>query len=142
MNIKPLREGFKLPTRSTDLAGGYDIYMPEPGSLVARGSYGVMFPLGFAAAVPVGHVALLLPRSSAGCKQGVALNNTVGVIDADYRGEWMANLRIHNIDRVEWYAGDRLLQFLIVPVSTPELFVVDDLDSTDRGTGGFGSTGK
>lgn len=142
MNIKPLREGFKLPTRSTDLAGGYDIYMPEPGSLVARGSYGVMFPLGFAAAVPKGHVALLLPRSSAGCKAGLSLNNTVGVIDADYRGEWMANLRVHNIDRLEWSQHERLLQFLIVPVWTPILNIVEDLDSTDRGTGGFGSTGK
>lgn len=136
-----MREGFKLPVRSTEFAGAYDIFMPESGSLVARGSYGVMFPLGFAASVPKGHVALLLPRSSAGCKQGLTLNNTVGVIDPDYTGEWMANLRIHNIDRIEWNAGDRLIQFLIVPVWTPTLTIVDTLESFGR-TGGFGSTGK
>ena len=142
MNIKPMHEGFKTPTRATDLAGGYDIYMPTSGSVFARSSYGLAVPLGFAASVPKNHVALLLPRSSAGCKKGLSLNNTVGVIDADYRGEWIANLRVHNIDRVEWDAGERLLQFLIVPVWTPELNVVDNLDETDRGTGGFGSTGK
>lgn len=141
MNIKPLHPNFKLPTRSTELAGGYDIYMPEAGTLAARNDFGILFPLGFAASVPKGHVALLLPRSSSGCNKGLSLNNTVGVIDADYNKEWLANLRVHNIDQVSWAAGDRILQFLIVPVTTPELVLVDELESFSR-TGGLGSTGK
>ena len=101
-----------------------------------------MVPLGFAAEVPVGHVALLLPRSGVGAKKGLSLNNTVGVIDADYRGEWMACLRIRNGLPLHWLAGERLLQFVIVPVNTPELQVVKSLDDTERGEGGFGHTGQ
>lgn len=101
-----------------------------------------MVPLGFAAEVPVGHVALLLPRSGAGAKQGLSLNNTVGVIDADYRGEWMACLRVRNGEAIQWTKGERLLQFVIVPVATPELQVVKALASTERGEGGFGSTNQ
>ena len=142
MNIKPLHQNFKMPTRGTDLAGGYDIYMPEAGTVRACAAEGVMVGLGFAAEVPVGYVALLLPRSSAGVKLGVALNNTVGVIDADYRGEWKACLRVHNHNFVGWEAGDRLIQFLLVPVGTPELVLVESLSDTLRGEGGFGSTNQ
>ena len=115
--------------------------MPEPGVL-ERDVKGQMVPLGFAAEVPTGHVALLLPRSGAGAKHGVSLNNTVGVIDADYRGEWMACLRLKNHQPLTWEAGERLLQFVLVPVTTPELQIVDSLEDTDRGEGGFGHTGQ
>lgn len=142
MNIKPLHPNFKLPVRSTDLAGGYDIFMPEDGVISPRGNHGIMVGLGFSASVPKGHVALLLPRSGTGAKKGLALNNTVGVIDPDYTGEWKACLRVHNNDSLEWFSGDRIVQFIIVPVATPELQIVDELDSTLRGEGGFGSTSK
>lgn len=142
MNIKQLHPNFKMPTRGTDHAGGYDIYMPEKGSMMPGATYGQMVPLGFAAEVPVGYVALLLPRSGAGAKHGVSLNNTVGVIDADYRGEWMACLRLKNGLPHRWEAGERLLQFILVPVGTPELKLVEELGSTARGEGGFGSTNQ
>ena len=142
MNIKKLHPNFKMPTRGTDHAGGYDIYMPEKGSMMPGATYGQMVPLGFAAEVPVGYVALLLPRSGAGAKHGVSLNNTVGVIDADYRGEWMACLRLKNGLPHRWEAGERLLQFILVPVNTPELKMVEELGSTARGEGGFGSTNQ
>jgi len=142
LNIKQLHPNFKMPTRGTDQAGGYDIYMPEKGSMMPGATYGLMVPLGFAAEVPVGYVALLLPRSGAGAKHGVSLNNTVGVIDADYRGEWMACLRLKNGLPHRWEAGERLLQFILVPVGTPELQLVEELGSTARGDGGFGSTNK
>ena len=142
MNIKQLHQNFKMPTRGTDHAGGYDIYMPEKGSMMPGASYGQMVPLGFSAEVPVGYVVLLLPRSGAGAKHGVSLNNTVGVIDADYRGEWMACLRMKNGLPHRWEVGDRLLQFILVPVNTPELVLVEELSSTERGEGGFGSTNQ
>jgi len=141
MNIKPLHSGFKCPTRGTDKSGGYDIYMPSDGYVEPQAGEGFKVGLGFAAAVPEGHVALIVPRSGKGVKNGLALNNTVGVIDADYRGEWMVSMRIHNDQGMEWSAGDRLFQFMIVPVGLPELSVVDQLDDTERGSGGWGSTG-
>lgn len=140
MNIKKLHPNFKMPTRGTDYAGGFDIYMPEKGSMMPGATYGQMVPLGFSAEVPVGYVALLLPRSGAGAKHGVSLNNTVGVIDADYRGEWVACLRLKNGLPHRWEAGERLLQFILVPVATPELNLVEELGTTARGEGGFGST--
>ena len=142
MNIKKLHPNFKMPTRGTDYAGGFDIYMPEKGSMMPGATYGQIVPLGFSAEVPVGYVALLLPRSSAGAKHGVSLNNTVGVIDADYRGEWMACLRLKNGLPYRWEAGERLLQFILVPVATPELNLVEELGTTARGEGGFGSTNQ
>lgn len=142
MNILPLHPNFRLPERSSALAGAYDLFMPAAGTVYARQNHALMVPLGFAAEVPEGHVALLLPRSSAGAKQGLSLNNTCGIIDADYRGEWKAALRVHNAAPLNWRAGDRLLQFLLVPVLCPTLALVTELAATDRGAGGFGSTGK
>lgn len=142
MNIKKLHPNFKMPTRGTEHAGGYDLYMPEAGVLMPGATYGQMVPLGFAAEIPVGFVALLLPRSGAGAKHGVSLNNTVGVIDADYRGEWMACLRVKNGVPHRWEAGERLLQFILVPVGTTELNLVEELGTTTRGEGGFGSTNQ
>lgn len=142
MNIKPVHANFRMPTRGTAESGAYDLYMPHPGRIWCDARYALMVPLGFAAEVPPGHVALILPRSGVGSKHGVALNNTCGVIDSDYRGEWVAALRLHNRDVFNWEAGDRILQMLIVPVITPDLIQVDFLIETNRGTGGFGSTGS
>ena len=140
MRIKALHQNFVLPIKATDKAGAFDIYMPESGAIV--GHHGKLVGLGFAAAVPEGHVALILPRSGVGAKHGVELNNTCGVIDSDYRGEWMASLKTKNGSAYRWEAEDRLLQFLVVPVADVTLEEVDELNSTQRGTGGFGHTGQ
>ena len=139
LRIKPLHPNFKLPTRGSRQAGGYDLYMPEEGWVFQNGP--TFVPLGFCAAIPEGHIALLLPRSGVGAKQGLELNNTVGVIDADYRGEWMAAMKLKNQASLTWQAGERLLQFLIVPAVNVPLAMVDTLDETGRADGGFGSTG-
>lgn len=141
MNIQPLHPNFKVPTRSTALAGGYDLYMPEAGTLYFGGAEAMEVRLGFAAQVPLHHVGLLLPRSGKGAKQGLSLNNTVGVIDPDYTGEWRAFFRLRNELPHSWQAGDRLLQLLVVPVATVDFVIVDSLATTTRGTGGFNSTG-
>ena len=96
--------------------------MPEAGWVCTFDERAVT--LGFAAAVPAGHVALLLPRSGVGVKAGLELNNTCGVIDSDYRGEWMAVLRLKRQRRFEWQADERVLQCLIVPVARVELEVL------------------
>lgn len=138
MKVLALHENFQLPTKGTQGAGAYDIYMPEAGT--AHDDCHVMVPLGFAAEVPKGYVALILPRSGVGAKKGLELNNTCGVIDSDYRGEWVASLKTKNLKALHWTAGERILQYLLVPVldSPPEHVLV--LSSTRR-LGGFGSTG-
>ena len=144
MNIKPIVENFIAPEYKKDLSGGLDIYFQKDTELVI-GADNVV-PLGFCAEVPEGHVALLVPRSSAGMK-GLALRNTVGVIDADYRGEWIAHIVIDqqgdNVwgDSVKYKRGDRALQAIIIPFNKVDINIVDDLSVTDRGDGGFGSTG-
>lgn len=128
-----------MPSKGTTESGGFDIYMPTDGivSGVAR-----KVGLGFASEIPSGHVALLLPRSGAGVNFGLELNNTCGVIDADYRGEWMAVLRTKDPEETfRWKAGDRVLQFILVPVARVTLELVESVARTERGAGGFGSTG-
>lgn len=139
MHIQSLHQAFIMPTKASDKAGAFDIFMPEAG--IANGT-SQLVGLGFAAAVPEGHVGLLLPRSSSGAKHGLELNNTCGVIDSDYRGEWKAAMRTKSGVPFKWEAGDRVLQFMLVPVANITLTQVDSLDETARGTGGFGSTGK
>ena len=139
MRIKPISNNFIMPTKGSNDAGAIDLYMPEAGSV---DGIETKIPLGFAAAIPKGYVGLLLPRSGVGAKHGLELNNTCGVIDADYRGEWVAVMRTKSGNEFCWQAKDRVLQCVLVPVLSPTLERVEDLDATDRGEGGFGSSGK
>ena len=139
MRIQSLHTSFIMPTKGSDQAGAYDIYMPEAGIYLGTT---LIVGLGFATEVPQGHVALILPRSSTGAKFGVELNNTCGVIDSDYRGEWKAALKTKNGHPYSWSAGDRILQFLLVPVLNTTLELVDSVSITARGEGGFGSSGR
>lgn len=137
MQIQPIHHSFIMPTKGSEGAGAFDIYMPEAGN--ADGITKCV-NLGFAAAVPQGHVALLLPRSSTGAKKSLELNNTCGVIDSDYRGEWKAFLKTKDGSFFSWAQGERILQFMVIPVAQLTLERVEQLDSTSRGEGGFGST--
>ena len=139
MRIQSLHTNFIMPTKGSDQAGAHDIYMPEAGTATGTSQ---LIGLGFSTAVPTGHVALLLPRSSTGAKFSLELNNTAGIIDSDYRGEWRAALRTKSGLPFSWEKGERVLQFLVVPVTQVTLELVDSLDTTERGTGGFGSSGK
>lgn len=141
MNIKPLHINFKAPFKASHLSAGYDLYMPEAGNIKPNTLTKV--GLGFAAAIPKGYVGLILPRSGMGAKFGLELNNTCGVIDSDYRGEWIAVLRLKDSEKeLTWEAGERLLQVVFVPYGSFEFHITNTLDETERNTGGFGSTGK
>ena len=143
MNIKPLVKDFIKPEYKSNSSGGMDIYFQEDVELKV-GKDNVV-NLGFSAEVPEGHVALLLPRSSAGMK-GLQLRNTAGVIDSDYRGEWIAHITYDDINKwgntIKYKRGERALQALIIPVKQETINIVDELSVTERGNGGFGSTGK
>ena len=99
-------------------------------------------PTGLAIAVPEGYAGLVFARSGMACKQGLAPANKVGVIDADYRGQVQVALHNHGSQPQTVCDGDRVAQLLVVPVLAPSLEVVEELDETVRGAGGFGSTGK
>ena len=141
----PLVKEFIKPEYKTEYSAGMDIYLQEDVTLVI-GADNVIH-LGFAAEVPEGYAAILLPRSSAGMK-GISLRNTAGIIDSDYRGEWIAHIVIdQNQDNAlldEWHykRGDRLIQCLIVPVKKVDIELTESISVTARGDGGFGSTGK
>ena len=141
MKIKPLVKDFIIPEYERELSGGMDIYLQQDVTLNV-GSDNVI-NLGFAAEVPEGHIAMLLPRSSTGMK-GIALRNTVGIIDADYRGEWIAHITLDSIcDKpIAYKRGERILQAVIVPFNKVEIELSDTLSQTGRGDTGFGGTGK
>ena len=139
MKFKPLHPNFIAPTKGSVDSAAFDIYMPTGGIVFGNAE---KIPLGFSAAIPKGYVGLLLPRSGTGAKHGLELNNTCGVIDADYRGEWVAVIRTKDGKSFAWAKGDRVLQCVVVPVLSVTIEVVDELDDTERGDGGFGHTGK
>lgn len=102
-----------------------------------------IIPTGISIALPSNqYVALVYVRSSLGFKKGVTLSNSVGVIDSDYRGEIKVSLANLSSNDFVVAPGDRVAQLVITPVCIPEIEVVDELSETDRGEGGFGSTGK
>ncbi|QHJ82510.1 MAG: dUTPase, trimeric [Bacteriophage sp.] len=144
MQFKKLHPNFQLPVRSSVGAGGYDLFMPAAGIVheYDMPDKGKLIGLGFAAAVPQGYVALILPRSGAGAKHGVELRNTCSVIDSDYRGEWLVAVKTKEGQSFGWAEGERVFQFVLVPALIVEPELVEDLPDTVRGEGGFGSSGK
>lgn len=139
MKFAALHPDFILPSRGSELAGAWDLYMPEAGSVDGTEQ---LVGLGFAAEVPPGFVAMLLPRSGVGSRHGLELNNTAGIIDADYRGEWQAALRTKSGLTFSWNKDDRLLQFLVLPIAQIVPQLVAELAPSRRGAGGFGSSGQ
>lgn len=140
LQIKPMHPDFQPPKQATDGSAGFDLYMPESGEIPAGGK--VKVGMGFAAAIPSGFVGILSPRSGVGTKHTLELANTNGWIDADFRGEILATLRVKDGHPYAWEAGERLLQMVVVPVPKMQMKLVDELDETARGEGGHGSTGK
>lgn len=145
MQVVPMHPLFQAPQRSTTGAGAYDLFMPVAGKVHARMNWASpthqLVGLGFAAKVPEGCVAMIMPRSGAGAKHGIELRNTVGIIDSDYTGEWMVAVKQKEGGDFSWAAGERLFQYVIVPVVHSDPVIVDSLATTERDAGGFGSTG-
>ncbi len=142
IRVKYLREGAKLPAYGTSQAAGADLHACLPDSVTIAPGATAFIPTGIALEVPEGCAGLIYARSGLACKRGLAPANKVGVIDSDYRGEICVALYNHGTEPQTIQNGERIAQFLITPVLTPEYCAVDVLSDTDRGTGGFGSTGK
>ncbi len=140
--VKKLRQGAILPTYGTAYSAGADLYACLEESVTIEPGKTVMIPTGLSMELPVGFVGLIYARSSMGVKRGLAPANKVGVIDSDYRGEFMVALHNHGELSQTVENGERIAQLVIAPVFTPGFTEVETLSDTQRGAGGFGSTGK
>ncbi len=139
LNIKKLHTNAQLPTYGTKDAACFDLYafadvlVPAVSAAVVK--------TGITVEVPQGHALMVYSRSGHGFKNGVRLGNCVGIIDADYRGEVMVKLQNDSCLDFEVRAGDRIAQGMVVPVPQCSFAEVAELSETERGVGGFGSTG-
>ena len=142
LKIKKVRENAKLPTRATSGSAGMDLYacIDEPITL-KKGDKAVI-PTGIAIGLDDPHyAAFIYARSGLAIKHGIGLLNSVGVIDSDYRGEICVGVINQLKEPYTIEPFERIAQMVIQPVALPELVEVETLDETDRGAGGFGSTG-
>lgn len=142
IKIKKLNENAKIPTSGSAYAAGYDLYacLDEPITIEPHTTKKV--GTGIAVAVPQGYFGAIFARSGLASKQGLRPANCVGVADSDYRGEYIVAL--HNDGEVSQTVsdGDRIAQMVVMPYLPIEFEEVEELDQTERGAGGFGSTGK
>lgn len=143
IKIKKLNKNAKLPTRATTGSAGMDLYACIEESITINPNELKIIPTGIAVALPNNEVAAFLyARSGLGVKHGICLSNGVGVIDSDYRGEVCVGLCNVSDKSYTIEPFERVAQMVIAPVIIPEITETNDLDSTHRGQGGFGSTGK
>lgn len=143
IKIKKLKETAVLPTRGSAAAAGYDLYAClDTDSVTIKPNSNVKIGTGLSIAVPDGYFGAIFARSGLASKENLRPANCVGVADSDYRGEYIVAL--HNDSDTERVVknGDRIAQLVIMPFLSVEFTEVDELDETQRGAGGFGSTGK
>lgn len=130
-----------LPRYETELAAGMDMPAAVEAPVTIEPGKRVLIPCGFSVAIPDGYEIQVRPRSGLAVKHGISLVNTPGTIDADYRGE--VKVCLVNLGDASFTVnrGDRIAQMILAPVVQAELVLVDTLDATERGAGGFGHTG-
>lgn len=142
VDIKILNEFAQMPTRGSAYAAGFDLYAATNYDVSIMPHATEKIPIGIAMAIPEGYFGAIYARSGLATKQGLRPANCVGVIDSDYRGEVIVALHNDTNDIRNIKAGDRIAQLIIQPCPDVSLNPVDELKNTDRGSGGFGSTGE
>lgn len=135
----PHFEGLELPGYATEGAAGMDVLAAEDVMLAPGARHAVATGLAFA--IPPGFEIQVRPRSGLALKHGITVPNTPGTIDSDYRGELKVILINHGAETFAIRRGDRVAQLVLAPVTQASWLKVDELDHTERGEGGFGSTG-
>lgn len=140
----PHAEGLALPAYQTADAAGFDLVaaLPEGEPLVLAPLARALVPTGLVFEIPVGHEGQVRPRSGLALKHGVTVLNSPGTIDADYRGELKVILINLGDAPFEIRRGERIAQLVVAPVSQVNFTLRETLDATERGAGGFGSTGR
>ena len=140
--FKKLDSRATIPTYGTDLSAGADLRAVLDAPATIEPGESVLIHTGIATAIPEGFVGLVYARSGIACKRGLAPSNKVGVIDADYRGEIMVSLHNHGTTEQTINPDERIAQMVVTPFIHCEYEETDNLDDTERGAGGFGSTGR
>jgi dUTP pyrophosphatase len=141
VTFKKLSADAKVPTYGSAYSAGADLYALCDGSINIGAGKTEFIHTGISLEIPDGVVGLICARSGMACKKGVAPANKVGVIDSDYRGEIIVCLHNHSESDVVIENGERVAQMVFAPYFTAEFTESDSLSDTDRGDGGFGSTG-
>lgn len=142
IRVKRLKPSAKLPTYGSAEAAGADLYACLDADVVIEPGESAFIPTGLAMEIPKGCAGLIYARSGLACKRGLAPANKVGVVDSDYRGEFMVVLHNHGNQQQTVSHGERIAQLVITPVLTPGYFEAEELSDTERASGGFGSTGN
>ena len=142
MKIKLLSNLATVPTRGSEYAAGYDLYAAVPETTIIPANSVEKIPTDIAIEIPEGFAGLILARSGLATKEGLRPANCVGVIDADYRGEWIVALHNDSTETQIIRHGDRIAQAMILPVLPTTFEQVEELPDTERGVGGFGSSGN
>lgn len=142
LKIKKVRENAKIPTRATEGSAGMDLYACIDEPITLKKGDKAIIPTGIAIGLDDPHfAAFIYARSGLAIKHGIGLLNSVGVIDSDYRGEICVGIIKQTDPEYTIEPFERIAQMVIEPVKLPEIVEVENLDDTDRGAGGFGSTG-
>lgn len=144
VNITKVRENAIIPTKATSGSAGFDLHACIDKDLTIKKGDLIRVPCGIAIELPSSeYAAFIFARSGLGIKYGISLSNGVGVIDSDYRGEIQVGLcRTSDGDPYTIKNGDRIAQMIIMPVSNVNFKLVENLGESERGSGGFGSTGR
>ena len=142
IRVRKLKENAILPTYGSAEAAGADLYACLEKEVTINPGESVFIPTGLAMEVPKGCAGLIYARSGLACKRGLAPANKVGVVDSDYRGEFIVVLHNHGSEPQTISHGERIAQLVITPVLTPAYQEVTELSDTVRAEKGFGSTGK
>ena len=142
LRIKKLRDNAQMPTYGSEYAAGADMYAAIDEAVTIQPGETKFIPTGLAFEIPEGYAGFIYARSGLASKKGLAPANKVGVVDADYRGEVMTALHNHGKVSQTIEAGERIAQIVIAPYITANFILSDSLDDTERGEGGFGSTGR
>jgi len=143
VQVKKLHPAAQLPRRGSAQAAGYDLYACLPdGEVTLQPGETRRISLGYALALPEGYFGAIFARSGLATKQGLRPANCVGVVDSDYRGENMVPLHNDSAEPQVVRHGDRVAQMVVMPFLAVEFCQVEELDETERGVGGFGSTGR
>lgn len=141
VKIKKIKANATIPTYGTNEAAGADLYACIDEEMVFAPGETKLVPTGLSLEVPVGYAGLIYARSGLASKRDLAPANKVGVVDSDYRGEVMVALHNHGNVEQKIEAGERIAQLIIAPYLKAIFNEVEELDNTERGTCGFGSTG-
>ena len=142
IKVKKLHPQAVIPTYGSEDAAGADLYACLENAVDVAPGESVFVPTGLSMEIPRGYAGLIYARSGLACKRGLAPANKVGVIDSDYRGEFIVVLHNHGNELQTVNPGERIAQLVIAPVFTPGFVESEELNDTLRAAGGFGSTGK